>query len=169
LQDLRGSLLNIRALLAPGGLFYCDIVDYLECCRVQGAPEVVSKIDHCFWLCQETAPAIFRTLGFEIVSMHTAGQPDVLGYLLRPCEPGLEIRPEETAHAIHTILRSLREIESDWRHYGRTPCDTADRLRKAAYRAKRVVWRTVSWIGHARAGAARDSRVVAEQPESAGR
>ena len=52
----------------PDGLFYCDIIDYLESCRHNGGPQTVSKMDHCYWLSQETAPLIFRSLGFEIVA-----------------------------------------------------------------------------------------------------
>jgi hypothetical protein len=135
LYDLRASLLKIRDLLHPDGLFYCDIIDFVECCRCNGAPEAVTKIDHCYWLCQETAPAIFRALGFDIISVDVSWESDCIGYVLRRCQP--MGTPRTSKVALETIVRRLREINSDWHRYGQVPRGIADRLRSAAYRAKR--------------------------------
>ena len=135
LFDLRASLLMIRDLLQPDGLFYCDIIDFVECCRCHGAPEAVTKIDHCYWLCQETAPAIFRALGFEVISVDVSWESDCIGYLLRRCQP---MGTPRTAEAVlDTVVRRLREINSDWHSYGQVPRGIADRLQSRAYRAKR--------------------------------
>lgn len=135
LCDLKSSLLKIRKLLKPNGLFYCDIVDFLESCRGDGGVETTTKIDHCYWLCQETAPVIFASLGFQIISADVATRSDTIGYVLRPCEP------ERNSHAaeatIHSIIRSLREINADWRKQGQANRGLADRVRWLAYRAKR--------------------------------
>jgi len=57
-QDLRGVLARLRDLLTAEGLLYCDIVDFTEACGLMGHPE--AKIDHCYWMTQESAPGIFR-------------------------------------------------------------------------------------------------------------
>jgi SAM-dependent methyltransferase len=141
--DLRYSILKIRDLLNPHGLFYCDIVDFVESCRLFGGPETVTKIDHCYWLCQETAPIIFETLGFEVISADVTSQSDTIGYLLRPCQATVE--PRMTSEmAINVMVRQLREINSDWRRYGDLPNGFRDKLRRIAYRMKRDVVRGLS-------------------------
>ncbi len=140
LSDVRGALVKIRELLNPGGVFYCDVVDYLECCRMIGPPQVVSKMDHCFWLCQETAPAIFAAAGFEIVSANVSFESGVVGYVLRPADP-VPIQQPNTA--VHQILRRLREIDGDWRRMEAVPHDLRHRVRRIGYRFKRHVRRTV--------------------------
>jgi 2-polyprenyl-3-methyl-5-hydroxy-6-metoxy-1,4-benzoquinol methylase len=135
LWDLKSSLLKIRKLLKPNGLFYCDIVDFLESCRRDGGVETTTKIDHCYWLCQETAPSIFASLGFQIVSADVATRSDNIGYVLRPCEPERNSHAAETT--IHSIIRSLREINTDWHKQGQANRGLIDRGRWLAYRAKR--------------------------------
>jgi SAM-dependent methyltransferase len=136
--DLRSSVLKIRDLLTPHGLFYCDIVDFVESCRLLGGPETVTKIDHCYWLCQETAPLIFETLGFEVISADVTSQCDTIGYLLRPCQATLKPRMMSDI-SINVMVRKLREINSDWRRYGDRPIGFRDKLRRIAYRMKRDV------------------------------
>jgi len=143
LCDLRGSLLKIRELLKPGGVFYCDIVDYLECCRSFGAPQVVSKMDHCYWLCQETAPAVFGALGFEIVSVDISFHPTVVGYVLRRAELADGCC---SAAAVHQIMRHLRSIDAEWREQARVPLDLSHRFRRIGYRWKRRAVRAVSGV-----------------------
>jgi 2-polyprenyl-3-methyl-5-hydroxy-6-metoxy-1,4-benzoquinol methylase len=135
LSDLKSSLLKIRKLLKPNGLFYCDIVEFLESCRRDGAVETTTKIDHCYWLCQETAPIIFASLGFQIISADVATRSDTIGYVLRPCEPERNSHAAETT--IHSIIRSLREINTDWHKQGQANRGLVDRVRWLAYRAKR--------------------------------
>lgn len=135
LSDLRGSLEKIHSMLRPDGLFYLDAIDYLGSCRRDGAPQVVSKIDHCFWLCQETAPAIFAHMGFEIVATDVSTQPFTLGYVLRRGEP----KPLQPIPAtwIAEAMRRLRELDSDWRATKNSPNRIEDRLRLNAYRWKK--------------------------------
>jgi SAM-dependent methyltransferase len=137
LFDLRFSLSKIRSLLSPGGLFYCDIVDFVETCRTGGGPQAITKIDHCYWLSQETAPLIFGAAGFEVVAMDVSAQCETIGYLLRP---GQQVRPARAPEAVVDFLvRRLREINSDWLSSGTRPLSVADRLRHMAYRANRKI------------------------------
>ncbi len=139
LFDLRSALRKIRELLKPNGLFYCDIVDFLEACRHEGPPEVTSKIDHCYWLCQETAPSIFRANGFEVVSMNTVCGPNYVGFLLRRIDQTPP--PEMDRPWIEAQLRRLREMEAEWHDSVAVPYDAVDWLKRRGYRAKRAVAR----------------------------
>lgn len=135
LFDLRGSLLKMRDLLADQGLLYIDIIDFVECCRLRGTSQLVTKLDHCYWLCQETAPRLFQSLGLEVVSANTAANPECIGYLLRRCEPKEAMASMDPM--LHQILRRLREIDSDWRERASMPHGKMQQLRLAAYRLKR--------------------------------
>lgn len=134
-MDLRASLLKIRELLCPNGLFYCDVADFMELCRLTGPPETVTKIDHCYWLTQEAAPAIFRSVGFEIVSMNLIFQQAQIGFLLRQCERS----PAESmdASCFQKQIRELQEVERAWIEYGRAAPNSMAWLRRKAYRVKR--------------------------------
>lgn len=134
LYDLRAALTKIRTLLKPGGLFFCDIADYLEICRREGPPEAVSKVDHCYWLTQESAPGIFGALGFEVLVVEIIA-PDQIGFLLRPCEPS-EFGAGHPAW-IDEQVRCLREIRSDWQRFSSRAYDTRDWFRRRAYYLKK--------------------------------
>jgi SAM-dependent methyltransferase len=152
LNDLRRSLTTIRDLLAPGGLFYCDFLDFADMVRGQsGSIDAVAKIDHCYWLHQENAPAIFRSIGFEIVSINTTFGSTQVGFLLQPCAPAWP--PAVSKQWLEAQLRFLRRSAGHWEQLGGTPYDLHDSIRRSAYtwtrRARRVL---------------RFSRVVAVDP-----
>jgi SAM-dependent methyltransferase len=145
LMDLRAAFARIRGLLKPGGLFYCDIADFIELCQQVGPPETVAKIDHRYWLTQATAISIFGALGFELISMDIAFGFGYAGYLLRPCEPSTLIDvPEER---IHKLIERIHRIQLDWTQCGRASRGIVERLRYRAYRAKRAALRFAGRIG----------------------
>jgi 2-polyprenyl-3-methyl-5-hydroxy-6-metoxy-1,4-benzoquinol methylase len=135
LHDLRGASRSIRNLLKPGGLFYCDIVDFMESCRLIGPPETVAKIDHCYWLTQTTAQTIFHALGFEIVSMNIVFGVGSAGYLLRACEPALATNPTEDR--ILKLVEQIHWIQFEWTQCGRIPRGLMQRFRHKAYGFKK--------------------------------
>jgi SAM-dependent methyltransferase len=134
-QDLRGVLTKMRRLLRPDGLLYCDIIDFTELCRVVGHPEGVAKIDHCYWLTQETAARIFKTVGLQIIMVDVSLSQPLAGFLLRRCEPSSALPADPSR--IETELRDHQRQSSVWQEWGRTPCDAKDWLRRRAYRLKR--------------------------------
>jgi SAM-dependent methyltransferase len=140
--DLRGALQKIRGLLSSDGLFYCDIADFNELCRLSGPPETVTKVDHCYWLSHETAPAIFRAAGFEVVSTSLVYNSGQIGFLMRPCEP-VPVTPLAPVW-IEDRVRRMLEIESAWQRYGRTCTDWTDWVHRKAYRVKRRLLNAVS-------------------------
>jgi 2-polyprenyl-3-methyl-5-hydroxy-6-metoxy-1,4-benzoquinol methylase len=116
LYDLRATMAKVRRYLTPGGLFYCDFLDYMELCRMTGAPQTVSKVDHCYWLTLQTAPAIFRAMGFEIVSLHVVPKPQFIGCLLRQCEP-VAVEPMQWLE-VQPLIRDLQQIVTEWQRPG---------------------------------------------------
>jgi SAM-dependent methyltransferase len=131
LYDLRATMAKVRRYLTPGGLFYCDFLDYMELCRTTGAPQTVSKVDHCYWLTLETAPAIFGAMGFEIVSLHVVPKPQFIGCLLRQCQP-VAIEPMQWAEA-QMLIRQLQQIVTEWQR-PEPPASLPTRVRRKVQR-----------------------------------
>lgn len=136
LFDLRATMAKIRRFLSPGGLFYCDFLDYMELCRMTGAPQTVSKVDHCYWLTLPTAPAAFRAMGFEIVSLHVVPKPQFIGCLLRQCEP-VAIKPMEWAE-VQPLIRNLQHIIADWQRVVTGPAGLPTRVRRKVTRVAKA-------------------------------
>jgi SAM-dependent methyltransferase len=132
LFDLRGTMEKIRRLLAPDGLFYCDFLDYMELCRMTGHPQTVSKVDHCYWMTMSTAPALFRSMGFEVVSLHFVPKPQHIGLLLRQCEAAA-IQPMSWTQA-QPILRDLQQIVTEWLREPEMPADLSSRVKRKVRR-----------------------------------
>jgi len=139
LMDLSGALARIRKLLKPGGLFYCDIADFMELCQQVGPPETVTKIDHRYWLTKETAVNIFHMLGFEPVSMDIMQGFGYAGYLLRTCEPAMRI--DFPAERVLQFIEQIHRIQLDWKESGKTSRGIVGELRYRAYRMKRAALR----------------------------
>ncbi len=135
LFDLRATMAKIRRYLCPGGLFYCDFLDYMELCRTTGGPQTVSKVDHCYWLTLQTAPAILRAMGFEIVSLHVAPKPPFTGLLLRPCE-AVAIEPLDWGE-VQARIRELQQILADWQRGASAPASFPARVRRKVKRMAR--------------------------------
>jgi SAM-dependent methyltransferase len=134
-QDLRGVLSKMRRLLRPDGFLYCDINDFTELCRATGHAEGVAKIDHCYWLTQETAARIFSSVGLQVLMADISLRQPLAGFLLRSCEPSFSAAADP--HWIETQLRDHQRRASEWQELGRTPSDARDWLRRKAYRLKR--------------------------------
>lgn len=142
-RDLRQVLQKIRGCLRPDGYFYCDFIDFTEICRMIGAPEAVTKIDHCFWLTQESATNIIRSLGFEIVAVNLSPQPPLVGFLMRRSKPEPLAVPDPVW--IQMELRNLLRFNSEWHQSARIPCDTKESIRRKAYVVKRRLQKTFGW------------------------
>lgn len=142
LFDLDGSLRKIRQLIKPTGLFYCDIADFLAQCRIDGCAEVASKIDHVFWLTQETAPMIFRHYGFEPIAKFVNLDWEQVGFLLKPCPPQ-ELVPVDSALSEQWI-RKIREMHIKWIEDGKKPLNVQDSIWRVATYWKRMLakWKT---------------------------
>jgi SAM-dependent methyltransferase len=110
LLDVSLSLAKIRALLAEGGIFFVDIVDFRAAYRRSGSVEEAIKIDHPFYLTEQTAGAYLRRSGFEVLAVDYAADHLHVGYVCSPgvAEPGFIPSPE----SVERQWRELRAIQN---------------------------------------------------------
>jgi len=139
--DLQSGFRALYESLPEGGTVECRTLDLLALCRVQGPPGAVVGIERCYWILQETAWRVFACLGFEVLSEDASRDPWI-AYRLRKCRRTHPVWDpcDETMHA---ILREFREIDAQWRENGKLPLNRADSLRRRAFRAKRLLIRTL--------------------------
>lgn len=132
LNNLEATFTKVHSLLAPDGLFFVDIVDFMAYCRKIGTPEAVSRVDHCFWLSFESAEQYFARLSFEVVyafNINVSGDWATIGYLLRK---GF---PQELPVDTRAMIVELKQIEAEWHSYLHT--------RNAGYRAAYLAFRRI--------------------------
>ena len=103
LLDVSLSLGKIRALLADDGIFFVDIVDLRAAYRRNGSLEEAIKIDHPFYLTEQTARAYLRRSGFDVLAIDYAADHLHVGYVCGPgvAEPG--------------FTPASRDVERQWR------------------------------------------------------
>jgi SAM-dependent methyltransferase len=110
LLDVAGALARIRSLVAPGGWFFVDIVDYRAVARARGSVEAAIKLDHPYSLSDATLRAYLARAGFEVRDARAAADHH-LAYLCAPCapQPGALPDPGEVA-ATWSELDSTRLV-----------------------------------------------------------
>ena len=86
LLDLRGTLAAVRAMTAPGGRAFVDVLDVAFMLRRTGAIEDAVKIDHPFYLTVDTARACFALAGLRPVAERLSDDGH-WGFVLAPAEP----------------------------------------------------------------------------------
>ena len=107
LLDVSLALRKIRSLLCEGGLFFVDIVDFRAAYRRNGSVEEAIKIDHPFYLTEETAGAFLRRSGFDVLAVDYAADHLHIGYVCAPAA-----RKEDVLPAPDDVSRQWREIRS---------------------------------------------------------
>jgi len=85
LLDVSLSLAKIRELISQWGLFFVDIVDFRAAYRRNGSVEEAVKIDHPYYLTDETMRCYLARSGFEVIAIDYAADHLHIGYL---CAPG---------------------------------------------------------------------------------
>jgi SAM-dependent methyltransferase len=110
LLDVALSLRKIRALLADDGIFFVDIVDFRAAYRRGGAVEAAIKIDHPFYLTEQTARAYLRRGGFEVLAVDWAADHLHVGYVCAPGSPEPEAAPPPDE--VERQWRELRAIQN---------------------------------------------------------
>jgi SAM-dependent methyltransferase len=110
LLDVAKSLATIRSLVAESGLFFVDVVDLRAAYRRNGSLEEAIKIDHPYYLTEDTARAYLRRAGFEILQIDYAADHLHVGYVCAPGSPdaGALVAPE----AVAAQWREIRAIQN---------------------------------------------------------
>jgi SAM-dependent methyltransferase len=110
LLDVRGTLDRVRGLLAPRGLLFIDIVDFRAAYLRNWSVEDATKIDHPYYLTEDTMQAYLRRSGFAVIRADYAADHLHVSYVCRPDtpEPGALPVPERTDR----LLREVRFVQN---------------------------------------------------------
>jgi SAM-dependent methyltransferase len=84
LLDVHGTLCRIRELVADRGVFFVDIVDLRAATARAGRVEGAIKIDHPYYLVEETMTAYLARTGFEVLERARAADGLHVSYVTRP-------------------------------------------------------------------------------------
>ncbi len=110
LLDIGLTLEKVRSCIKPDAFFFVDIVDfraaYLRHWRVAEA----LKIDHPYYLTQESAEAFLRRSGFEIMRKGYAHDHLHISYLCKPALPEPKYLPEQKQ--ADDLLREIRFVQN---------------------------------------------------------
>jgi hypothetical protein len=86
LLDVAATLAALRRMTADDGNAFVDVLDLMLAARKAGSVEGAVKIDHPYYLTDETARGFFAQAGFEPVAERLSGDGH-WGFVLAPVEP----------------------------------------------------------------------------------
>jgi SAM-dependent methyltransferase len=111
LLDVGGVLTRVRHLLSPGGMLFIDIVDFRAAYLRNWSVEEAIKIDHPYYLTQETMTAYLARTGFEILRTDCAADHLHVSYLCRTAAaPNPSASPSPASVA--DLLREIRFVQN---------------------------------------------------------
>jgi SAM-dependent methyltransferase len=108
LLDVTGTLRRLRDLIAPGGLFFVDIVDFRAAYLRNVSVEAAIKIDHPYYLTEATMAAYLARAGFDVARADYAADHLHVSYVAQPATPRADaLPPAESAAALWREVRSV--------------------------------------------------------------
>ena len=110
LLDVAGTLKRVRELLTPNGYLFIDIVDFRAAYLRNWSVEDATKIDHPYYLTQETMTAYLRRAGFESMRASYAADHLHVSYLCRPTQPTPQALPD--AGGVAELFREIRYVQN---------------------------------------------------------
>ncbi len=110
LLDVGGTLRRCRELLTAGGQLFVDIVDFRAACLRNWSVEDATKIDHPYYLTQETMAAYLRRAGFAVTRIDYAADHLHVSYLCRPAAPEPEALPP--AAGVEAFFHEVRFVQN---------------------------------------------------------
>jgi SAM-dependent methyltransferase len=110
LLDVGGTLKRVRQLLSPRGLLFLDIVDFRAAYLRNWSVEDAIKIDHPYYLTEETTEGYLRLAGFEVLRRDYAADHLHVSYV---CRAGQRIAPAlPDASQVERLLREIRFVQN---------------------------------------------------------
>jgi 2-polyprenyl-3-methyl-5-hydroxy-6-metoxy-1,4-benzoquinol methylase len=110
LLDIAGTLSRVRSLLRDRGLLFIDIVDFRAACLRNWSVEDAIKIDHPYYLTEETMGAYLARAGFEVLAIDYAADHLHVGYV---CQPGATVRDAlPSAAQVESLFREIRYVQN---------------------------------------------------------
>ena len=113
LLDVSLSLSKIRNLLSEEGLFFVDIVDFRAAYRRGGSVEEAVKIDHPYYLTDETMRAYLARSGLDVLGIDYAADHLHVGYLCKPGRQTPDALPDP--RFVNDQWREIRAIQNPLR------------------------------------------------------
>ena len=110
LLDVAGTLRRVRELLTDGGHLFIDIVDFRAAYLRGWSIEDATKIDHPYYLTQNTMEAYLRRAGFGIVTVDYAADHLHVSYLCRLANAAPDALPDPAA--VRDLFREIRFVQN---------------------------------------------------------
>jgi SAM-dependent methyltransferase len=110
LLDIAGTLRRVHALLRPGGRLFIDIVDLRAGYLRNRSIEDTIKIDHPYYLTEETMGAYLARCGFETLGLDYAADHLHIGYVCQPGAPMSEALPAR--ERVEDLFREIRYVQN---------------------------------------------------------
>jgi hypothetical protein len=110
LLDVKTTLGKLRTLIAEDGIFVVDIVDFRAAYLRSWSVEMAVKIDHPFYLTEETAEAFLARAGFLPVRKAYSADHLHVVYVCRPCAPDPTVRP--ALLYVNSFFREVRLVQN---------------------------------------------------------
>jgi ubiquinone/menaquinone biosynthesis C-methylase UbiE len=110
LLDVSGTLRRVRGLLSDRGQLFIDIVDFRAAYLRNWSVEDAIKIDHPYYLTQDTMTAYLRRTGFEILRADYAADHLHVSYVCRLADPVADALPEPAA--VRELFREVRFVQN---------------------------------------------------------
>jgi SAM-dependent methyltransferase len=110
LLDVEGTLRRVRELLTDRGHLFIDIVDFRAAYLRGWSIEDATKIDHPYYLTQNTMEAYLRRAGFGIVTVDYAADHLHVSYLCRQANAAPDALPDPAA--VRDLFREIRFVQN---------------------------------------------------------
>ena len=110
LLDVSGTLRRVRDLLTDRGQLFVDIVDFRAAYLRNWSVEDATKIDHPYYLTQNTMETYLRRAGFGIAAVDYAADHLHVSYLCRLAPPVPDALPDPGA--VRELFREIRYVQN---------------------------------------------------------
>ena len=110
LLDVAGTLTRVRDLLAPQGVLFIDIVDFRAAYLRTWSVEDAIKIDHPYYLTEQTMTSYLRRAGFEVRRSDYAADHLHVGYVCTPASVDAGALPDVAA--VRDLFREVRHVQN---------------------------------------------------------
>ena len=110
LLDVAGTLARVRQLLSVNGLLFVDIVDFRAAYLRTRSIEDAIKIDHPYYLTEETMTAYLQRAGFDVKRSDYAADHLHVSYVCAPSGPHPDARPRP--EQVEQMLREVRFVQT---------------------------------------------------------
>ncbi len=110
LLDIERTLRVVRSLIYPLGLLFVDIVDFRAAYLRNWSVEDAVKIDHPYYLTEDTMIAYLRRAGFEPLRADYAADHLHISYVCRPVQMGSDMLPARDG--VRALLNEIRYVQN---------------------------------------------------------